>query len=258
MKHVHIPTIEELMESDKIRILDSGSYVFTNIPYQGKTIEVELYPKLLHSGERKPQEFWAYYTENGFTVPDAEILYQCLLRAYQLRSSPQYKKIVKSLRTAFHKIFGRDIRYIHTLTKVEYGKDLEAKVSSLGPIPKKPSKTIMPEFTSEGRGYSCECLAYMEDVGKAGKSIPIQENAKQILQKILGKDYDKAGQVFQYFTTSYNNLLKRRVMFSTPIASNRRHEACGVIMGSDIQDFFLDTCADPRTLQEPTIGVRIR
>ncbi len=257
MKHAHIPTIEELMSPDSI-LKDVNIYTFTRLSYQDKTIEVDLYPKLLDSGARKPQELWADYTENGFTVPDAEILYQCLLRAYQLRSSPQYKKIVRSFRTALHKIFGEKIQFIHTLTSIEYGDNLEATVSTIGPLPKKPVKTIMPEFKGKGRDYSILSLADMDDIGKTATYRTIPEEAKQILQEILGKDYDKAGQVFKYFTTPYNKSLTKCVNFSTPFTYLRRHEPHGVIMGSDINDFVIDTCSDPKTLEEPTIGVRIR
>ena len=211
--------------------LANGNYAFTNIRYQGRDIPVvELSPEYLEKGANKTQEDWAKFSKKeDWCVTDTEILYQCLSRAYAMRTDPKHQKTVQEFREAFHKIFVPG-KYICTLTKASYGNRLDAVISSVGPFPKTEQVTV-PEFTRQNNDWSYLVLAQEQPETDLGKTSPLQPNALPIMKALLGKNYKQAGPVFQYFSTLKNKNLREARLW-TPTSTNRNKTwvvALGVI-----------------------------
>ncbi len=259
MKHIHIPTIEELMEPDKIRRLDNGNYAFTNIPYQGKKLQkVEFCPEELEFIEEKTQQAWAKYSatnKEGWCVTDAEILYQCMLQAYELRNDAKYQKTVQELRLDMQEIFDSDDFSISTLTKVSFGSGLDAIISSLGPIKKKTQVTI-PEFTKANENFCYLVLAREQPEENLGETIIVSSRAHAIMRALLGEGYRKAGTVFQYFTKLKDGNLREARLW-TPTATNRKSKMA-VCFGLDDDERFTLTIENELELGNPALGVRIK
>jgi hypothetical protein len=200
--------------------LANGNYAFTSIQYQGRVIPVvELSPEYLEKGANKTQEDWAKFSKKeDWCVTDTEILYQCLSRAYAMRTDPKHQKTVQEFREAFHKIFIPG-KYICTLTKASYGNKLDAVISSVGPFPKTEQVTV-PEFTRQNNDWCYLVLAPEQPENQPGKTSPLQPNALPIMKALLGKDYKQAGPVFQYFSTLKNKNLREARLW-TPTSTNR-------------------------------------
>ncbi len=254
MKHVHIPTIEELLKPDKIRILDSGSYVFTNILYQGKKLqEVELSTDYLDYKDEKTQNEWAKFSatnDEGWCAADAEILYQCLLRAYQLRND---YPIVEELRMDMQEILSPHGELIITLTRASFGSGLDAVISSLGPGKKKTAITV-PEFKKFNSNFCYLVLAEEQPENKLGQTSPLPIRAKPIMKALLGQGYQEAGAVFQYFCNqSLSNL--RKVELYMPTAKYREINWSVAFGFTDDNAFSIDTTHDPE-FKCPALGIR--
>ncbi len=223
MKHVHIPTVEELLQPDSITRLPNGNYKFINIQYQGGILEkVEFSPKYLLKGARKTQEKWnnfSHRNKKGWSAVDAEILYQCLLRAYEIRSDKKHKETVQALRKDMHKIFSEEKDCITTLTEAAFGYDLDAVIRSHGPGKQETPVTI-PEFNGLTTHWSYLVLAETQPEKKLGKTNFLTVNARPLMKALLGKDYELAGAVFQYFSTLKDGNL-REAMIWTPSEDNR-------------------------------------
>ncbi len=237
--------------------LANGNYAFTSIQYQGRVIPVvELSPEYLEKGANKTQEDWAKFSaanKEGWCVTDTEILYQCLSRAYAMRTDPKHQKIVQEFREAFHKIFVPG-KYICTLTKAGYGNRLDAVISSVGPFPKTEQVTV-PEFTRQNNDWCYLVLAPEQPEKDLGKTSPLQPNALPIMKALLGKNYKQAGPVFQYFSTLKNKNLRETRLW-TPTSTNR-NKTWVVALGVDDGDggsFNIDTGGI--NYDWPALGVR--
>ena len=257
MKNIHIPTIDELMRPEPIRKLDNGNYAFTKIIYQGKVLrEVEFCPDYLeHKAEMSQKDWEKYSATKGWCVTDAEILYQCLLKAYELRNEA---KIVKEFRMDMQEIFdsAEDTLPLTTLTKVSFGSGLDAVVSSLRPI-KKRTPAILPEFTKDSQDYCTLVLAPEQPEKDLGKTIPLPRNARPLMKVLLGKGYEQAGAVFQYFSKLKDGNLREAILW-TPTKTNRNSKM-PVEMGIFDRGEFALTMEQPvLELGTPTLGVRIK
>jgi len=225
MKNIHIPTIDELMTPDSpINKLTNGNYLFTRIPYQGRVLEkIEFCPKYLEKGACKTQEAWNKFSKKnkiGWNAADTEILYQCLLRAYAMRSDAQHQETVQELRKDMQEILNpSEEAGIITLTTARFGSGLDAVISSLGPG-KKDTPLTLPEFTKSMGDWCYLILAPEQPEKDLGKILPLPSDARPIMKALLGKGYAQAGAVFQYFSTLKNGNLRETRLW-TPSATNR-------------------------------------
>ena len=235
------------------------NYLFANIPYQGRIIPaVELSGALLDNRLKKTQAQWAEWSiqnPDGWNVADAELLYQCLLRAYTLRDDATHKPVVQDFTSTMQGLLDPQKPYLNTLTKVNCKQGLEAVISRLGAFPGNtvPTKVDIPEFTRANNDWSYFVLANEQPENQLGATNQLPPNVHSALQEILGKGYENAGAVFQYFSTRKNGQLREARLW-TPTITNRNTERVvalgvyGVRFDLGVSGNFVDG--------RPALGVR--
>ncbi len=240
--------------------LANGNYLFKNIAYQGRILPaVELSSVLLENGASKTQAQWAeYFKQNndGWNAVDAEMLYQCLFCAYNLRNDTKYKGVVQEIADIFQTALDPKAPALNTLTKVSYGSGLDAVVSRLGKFPGqiKDTRLQIPEFTRYNDDWSYFVLANEQAESKLGSTSPLPANAKPVLEAVLGKNYENAGAVFQYFSPRKGKIL-REVRLWIPTTTNRNSERVVALVGSSDGGFNLDAGGSIDYIR-PAFGVR--
>ena len=226
------------VQGEGMIVKTKDGYLFTNIAYQGRILPaVELSGGLLDSGKQRTQEQWVQYSVDGWCATDAEVLYQCLLRAYDLRNDSKCRAVVQDLNKVFQQVFDPAKPYINTLTKISYGTGLDGIVSRLGRFPgnAQNKSIIIPEFTKANDSWSYFVLANEQSESKLGATNVLHANARPVLEAMLGKGYEKAGSVFQYFSTRKDSNLRETRLW-TPTTTNRNSErvlVLGVVSSDD-------------------------
>ncbi len=239
--------------------LSSGNYSFEQIPYQSLIIPaLELITQPLDSYANKTPAQWAAWSQKnpGAGTPvDAEILYQCLLRAYNLRNDPAHKPMMHELTKLFHGLFDPAKPNLNTLTKIVYQTGLQAQISRLGTFPggSAPITLDIPEFTKADTNWSYVVLAPEQGEGALGNLLRIG-NAGNVLRELLGNGYEQAGAVFQYFSPRKNNNLREARLW-TPTTTNRNQERV-VSLGVGNYGRFDIIANDYVDGSRPALGVR--
>ncbi len=241
--------------------LGSNLYLFKNIPHNGKLVPVlEFTTKPLCNGESKTQQQWVEFSRNmqanpdGWIVTDAEILFQVMRRAVDLRADVQYRGIVQKFVGELQGLFDSGKPYLATLTKVSYGQELDAVVSGLALFPGPTRRDVkIPELKKENDWWSYVALADEQAENRLGIMNSIPQNACDGLSAILGEGYERTAQVFQYVASRKGGNL-REVRFWTPTVTNRNAERV-VALGVD-SGYRFNLDAINYVNGRPALGVR--
>ena len=253
-----LPAIKSITGDGLVSKIGSNLYLFMNIPYNGKIVPaLEFTTKPLCNGVSKTQRDWVEFSKNsrvnpeGWSATDAEILYQVMRRAVDLRANLQYKRVVQEFVGELRLLF--DNRYFMTLSKVSYGQGLDAVVSSLAAFPgnASPQRVSIPEFQRQSDYWSYLTLANKQSENQLGTRVPIPQNTKDGLQAILGESYETAATVFQHIASRTNRNLKE-VRFWTPTVMHRNAEWMVTLGASDSCAFDLSVIDSGM----PVFGVR--
>jgi hypothetical protein len=242
-------------------VKSNDSYVFTNLSYQGRVLPaVALGSKLLDNGATKTQAEWFVFSRQnsgGWSAVDAEILYQCLFRAYGLRNDEKYKGIVQEITRIFQTAFDPKAPALNTLTKVVYGSGLDAVVSRLGRFPglSQDARLQIPEFTRFDDYWSYFVLADEQQESKLGTMNLLPLNASLVLKELLGKSYERAGAVFQYFSPRKDGKLREARLW-TPTSTNRNQEWVVALSVGSLGDWFSLSAKGLIGYLRPAFGVR--
>ncbi|MBI5064819.1 hypothetical protein HZA97_01155 [Candidatus Woesearchaeota archaeon] len=212
----------------------SDGFIFYNLPGVGS---VKLLNEYL-AGSPKSQDNWRIYCDNrsdGVVVPNSVILYQMARVLYKLRNVHDYQELVKECLVLFNKDWAEI--YTHTGTKVSYGAGLDAVVASLqlDGSTKKISLKI-PEFIKANDDWSYFVLAPEHAEKNLGTVNVIPDNARPVLQALLGEGYERAGEVFQYVSPRENDNL-REIRLWTPTLTKRNSERVVVFGVDNIDDY---------------------
>ncbi|MBI4017054.1 MAG: hypothetical protein HY363_05170 [Candidatus Aenigmarchaeota archaeon] len=216
---------------------EGDDFVFNNLP--GIKGEVKLLGTLADGGCEKLQSDWFEYSKintEGVVVPNSRVLYQIMRQLYHSRNCTELQKVVASCVNFFRTNYDAS-KWRHTGSKVLYKTGLEATIQHLqhdGSI--QATDLDIPEFTRANDAWSYFVLAPEQLESALGKTNPVQQNAKQVLEELLGEGYEEAGAVFQYVSSRKNNNL-REVYLWTPTTTNRNAERA-VVLGVIINDRF--------------------
>jgi len=241
--------------------LPNGNYAFADIPYQGRILPaVELITQPLDGGKSKTQAKWVEWAgqhPNDGTPVDAEILYQCLLRAYTLRDDATHRPVVQEFTQTMQGLFDPGKHYLVMMTNVKYGAGLDAVVTRVGAWPggTKPSPVQVPEFTknSQDDAWSYLVLSQERPESKLSSIETILLTARPVLKELLGEGHEHAGTVFPYFSTRKDGNVRESRLW-TPATITRNIERVVALGVNIIGWFFLD--ADDVIVSRPALGVR--
>ena len=258
-----IPPITVPAGTSMIR-LPNGNYAFADIPYQGRILPaVELITQPLDGGKSKTQAQWVEWSgthPNDGTPVDAELLYQCLLRACTLRDDKVHKPVVQEFTQTMQGLFDPAKSYLMMMTNVKYGAGLDAVVTRVGTWPggTKPSPVQIPEFTKNNPGdtgsYFVLSQQRPENKITSTKTIPL--NAKPVLKELLGDGHEHVGAVFPYFSTRKDSKV-RESRFWTPAEDNRDIGERVVALGVNDYDRFDLNASDVVYVNRSALGVRL-
>ena len=240
------PEMELPQEIIKENVLEDDEYFI--FPDKSGS-EYKLGKNLLENGVIQNQPYWLQ-REGDSTIINSRDLYQMMHRLYSLRNEDNdaVNNCISLLREDFTK------NYPHTGTKINYSNGLEGTVSHLEPDKSiwTSEPIIIPEFARLDNNWSCLVLAKEQSESKLGNIEEIPDNAKPILEALLGNYYEDFGAVAQYLATRKNNNL-REVRLWVPTAANRNCELC-VVFG--IYDWFILYADDNPSNQRPARGVQ--
>ena len=254
-----LPVVKSITGDGLVSKIGSNLYLFMNIPYNGKIVPaLEFTTKPLCNGVSKTQWGWVEFSKNSQVNPeswsatDAEILYQVMRRAVDLRANSQYQEVVQELVGELRPLF--DKHCLTTLSKVHYGQGLDAFVSSLATFPGNATsqRVSIPEFQKMNDSWSYFTLANEQPENQLGTRVPIPQNVKDGLQAILGDGYETAATVFQHIASRNNGNL-REVCFWTPTVTNRNGEWVVVLGVNCSVAFNFNTSGN---FSRPALGVR--
>ncbi len=209
-------------------------FIFHSLPCVGS---VKLLNNYLDCGSPRSHGNWRVYCghSNGLVVPNSIISYQMARALYELRNDTDSKSVVYECLALFTQDWTS--RHPHTGTKVEYGSGLDASIEHLqldGSF--KTNNFEVPEFTKHNKDWSYLVLASEQPEYSLGITIRIPDNAKPMLQALLGEGYEQAGVVFQYVSPRKNGNL-REIRLWTPTLTNRNAE-WAVVFGVSINSYF--------------------
>ncbi|MBI5064824.1 hypothetical protein HZA97_01180 [Candidatus Woesearchaeota archaeon] len=218
-KMPEIPEVEPVESSVRLQKVSDG-FIFHNLPGVGS---VKLLNQYLDNGSSRGHGDWRVYCghSNGLVVPNSIVLYQMARVLYELRNATNHMDVVKC-----HVLFTQDWikEYPHTGTKIEYSPCLDRVVIEHLQLDGSV-KTInleFPEFTKRSDVWAYLVLAPEQTEENLGNSNTIPDNAKPILQELLGEGYEQAGEVFQYLSPRKNNDL-REIILLTPSLKKRNN-----------------------------------
>ncbi|MBI5065996.1 hypothetical protein HZA97_07195 [Candidatus Woesearchaeota archaeon] len=230
----------------------SDGYVFHNLAGIGS---VKLLNDYLDSDSSKKHDDWRTHCagrSDGIVVPNSIVLYQMARALYELRNDSNYQEIVKECQDLFNEDWTK--KYPHTGTKVIYGAGLGAVVDSLqldGST--KKNNLEIPEFTKANEDWSYFVLAPEQAETNLGSINPIPDNAKPVLQELLGEGYEQAGEIFQYFSPRRNgNLREIRLWIPTLI---KRNSERAVVFGVNYIGNNFSINANDSVSSRPSRGV---
>jgi len=233
-------------------VAEDGSFFFSQLPYCGSHVDIYLLPYPLSDSSGKTHEDWRRYSrenKENIVVPDSEILYQVIRRLYHLQENAAAKKCVGYLR--------QNQKYnTHTGTKIMYGSGLNAIIAHLrldGSV--QTREVVIPEFTRHYQGLSYLVLAEKQAKVKLGTVNTIPENAKPVLEGLLGEGYEEAGAVCQYMNPCKDGSL-REVCLRVPTQQDRAsNPKRNVILGCDIGGWFGIYANDKINITRPALRV---
>ncbi len=213
----------------------SDGFIFYDLPSIGS---VKLLEDYLGGGCSKTHDGWRAHCRirnYEIVVPTSVVLYQIARVLYELRNDSNYQEVVKECIGVFHQDWTNI--YAHTGTKVTYGGGLNAVVDhlQLDGSSKKISLEI-PEFTKNNDDWSYLVLAPKQAEENLGNVTIIPDNAKPILQELLGEGYERAGEVFQYVSPRKKGNL-REIRFWTPNLTKRNSEQAVVFGVYDVGSY---------------------
>jgi len=251
---------DKSLDSKLMLISQEGNYAFPKISYQGRVLpSVELSSTLLDVGKSKTQNEWKTFSmENikSWEVPEIELFYQLMRRLYGLRNDKEYFPIAQECTEMLRKQFNDS--YLMTFTRIKYNKGLEAIVGHRSPrlTPTKSSIIKIPEFKRHDIGdeLSYLVLADKQSKNKTGAAQPMPNNAKLTLKTLLGRSYEQAGDVFQYFSALKGRKFKE-TRFWAPTAENRNIESA-VVLGIGRERRFDIVTGVHLARGNPAFGVR--
>lgn len=235
----------------------SDSLIFNGIPYQGRTLDdVELTRTPLDNGERRTQDVWLEEREDGYTLPDSELLFQLMRRLYQLRQDPIYAPIVAQAREQFRQLF--DGVWTITATAIDYnGTNTQATIRKRSPLTGETQHTINIPVTEE----HYRVLAHEQPSRQYPNNTTIPENLQPVLEHVFGEGYEQAPDIFKYFsshrTNEENERVTREVRFWAPNQQGRRNHPARVLsLGVNSYDYFYVSAYDYVNYDGPALGVR--
>ena len=216
-------------------VAEDGSFFFSQLPYCGSHVDICLLPHPLADTSDKTHDDWRNYSrenKENIVVPDSEILYQVMRRLYHLKENTETKKCVGYLR--------QNQKYnTHTGTKIMYGYGLNATINHLkldGNV--QTREVVIPKFTQYE--YDCSYLVLAETQAKVelGTVKTLPENAKPVLEGLLGEGYEEVGAVLQYMNPC-NDVNLCRVYLWVPTQQNRAlNPEQAVMFGGGGGDWF--------------------
>ena len=233
-------------------VAEDGSFFFSQLPYSGSHVDIYLLPQPLADISYRTHDDWRNYSrenKKNIVVPDSELLYQVLRRLYHLQKKAETKNCVSRLRQNFG-------HFIHTGTKITHGHGLNATIDHLkldGSV--QTREVVIPEFTRHYQGLSYLVLAEKQAKVKLGTVNTIPENAKPVLEGLLGEGYEEAGAVCQYMNPCKDGSL-REVCLRVPTQQDRAsNPKRNVILGCDIGGWFGIYANDKINITRPALRV---
>ncbi|MBI4451072.1 hypothetical protein HY642_03795 [Candidatus Woesearchaeota archaeon] len=235
-----------------------GIYRFKNLPHS-TSHAVELSHFLEHGAAKTCVEWqtWRASSDNwGFA--NTRVLYQCALRAYQLRdvyardNSFEFACFLRG-------IFTPTRPKLNTSTRISYHSEAgEAHINHTSPFDPRPATINIPELeTRMSDNWTYLVLANEQSQTELGKTNAIPEDAHPYLKALFGRGYSVAGAVWQYVSQSADrDGTLREVRLHAPTHSNRRMTVDHIVaIGSDNSEavnIILDEDRWPR----PALGIR--
>ncbi len=233
---------EVQQEESRIKIQkEYNNYIFCGL--SGISEKIKLMGNTITTQDHTEKEFWRFSQDNLFNAagngaiePNMKTMYQMIRACYLLRNDEKLKTDAQDCIAALRKNF--DCGLIETSTKITYGANLDAKISSL-----QTDKTIqtqrlqIPEFESTNEDWTYLVLAREQEESRLGIVEQIPSNAKQFLEELLGCGYEEAGAVFQYAASRKNGLL-REVCIAVPTIKNR-NASYAAVLGVYANDWFV-------------------
>jgi hypothetical protein len=246
-----VPPLETLIERTA-----EGSFIFSDLPYQGRLLEpVEFSGEPLDGGRTRNFEAWQQYAarhSEGWCVPDAELLYQIAKRLYALRHdalcAPLVDECVRPLGALLMD------RSIWTATHVSYLDASDALVHHTATFPGiRGARCAVPEMDMV-EAFSYSVVATAQTMGRHGSLPPLTDATKMALQSLFGVGALDAGILFQYVTRRQGHP-DREARLWTPPAPVRPCEG-GVALYVDGAGMFAINAYSHYDVARPAFGVR--
>lgn len=213
---------------NSITPLDSGNYVFANIPCDSNIVPaVELCTARLDNGMYHNPLEWRSFTQNNadrWSVLTLEMLYQLLFRAYNLRDDAKYGYTIKELTIRFQDWFypGGDSFALSNF--VHYSSGFSSLLSSFDGFKVKSRLMHVPDakhyqhclYLFKKYAGSYITLAESQPEHNLGNACSLSESIEELLKVLLGNGSEHAGAVFQYFSSREDNDNLREVRLLLP------------------------------------------
>lgn len=242
-----------------ISVEDTG-FMFKQLEIaSGTYLDVLLHSSLLAGDATKTQsKHWEYVQKkkDGVVLPNGQLLYAMMHRAYTLRDKPEAAETVSSLRTLMK--IDWESKYPHTGTRIDYVQgSLEATIQHLQPDGSvTPFPVVIPEFTQETTNWSYLILAREQPEASLGVMEELPDNAHPFLETLLGPHYQDAGAVFQYMSSRKSDNL-RQVRVWTPTLANRAESRALVLGVGSSSGRFGISADDSINYDGPARGVAV-
>lgn len=242
-----------------ISVEDTG-FMFHQLEVaSGKYLDVLLQSSLLAGDATKTQpKHWEYVQKkkDGVVLPNGQLLYAMMHRAYTLRDKPAAAETLSSLRNLMK--IDWESKYPHTGTRIDYVQgSLEATIQHLQPDGSvTPFPVAIPEFTQETTNWSYLILAQQQPAASLGVMEELPDNAHPFLETLLGPHYQDAGAVFQYMSSRKDDNL-RQVRVWTPTLTNRADSRALVLGVNDGSGGFDISANDGIGISRPARGVAV-
>lgn len=176
---------------------------------------------------------------DGVVVPNSIVLYQMAKLIYDLRNDETNKDVVNECLALFKEDWSAELP--NTGTKITFCGGLDAVVHHL--MLDGSDKTldlVIPQLT-EGCSYDDSDLSFSyltlapeQADEKLGVVNQIPDDAKPVLEALLGEGYEEAGAIFQYIFPEKDNGNLREAKIWLPVTAERNYD--GAVLFGDYDD----------------------